>query len=306
MLDEGGRVRGGAARADRLERVNGLIVIDKPGGMSSHDVVYRLRRITGEQSIGHLGTLDPMATGVLPLLLGKFTRLAQFFSQAEKTYTGHIRFGFATDTYDAEGEPVGVVSDARLTLEAVREAALAFRGEVAQMPPAYSAKKVKGVPAYKLARAGEAVELKPKVIEIHRFTIDSLEGDTASFTMQVSAGGYVRSVAHELGQALGCGAHLSSLRRTQAGAFTLDAAWRLEELEGHAERAMVHPRAMLTEMPAVTADTVALGRLRNGAQANLAEFSEAPLVRVFAGQRELAAVARRVAGTLFQPMVVLG
>jgi tRNA pseudouridine55 synthase len=291
----------------KLEGVNGLIVIDKPGGMTSHDVVHRLRRITGEQSIGHLGTLDPMATGVLPLLLGKFTRLAQFFSTADKTYTGHIRFGFATDTYDADGQPAGAVTQPSLTLDTVREAALPFRGEVAQMPPAFSAKKIKGTPAYKLARAGETVELKPKIIQIHRFSIDGLKGDTASFTMQVSAGGYVRSVAHELGQALGCGAHLSSLRRTHAGVFTLDQAWRLEQLDaGSLEQAMVHPRAMLTEMPAVTADTVALGRLRNGAQANLAEFSEAPQVRVFAGQKELVAIAKRVAGTLFQPLLVLG
>ncbi|HEY9126237.1 MAG TPA: tRNA pseudouridine(55) synthase TruB [Acidobacteriaceae bacterium] len=289
--------------------MNGLIVIDKQGGMTSHDVVSRMRRITGEQSIGHLGTLDPMATGVLPLLLGKFTRLAQFFSMAEKSYTGHIRFGFATDTYDAEGERVGSVCEPRLTLEAVQEAALPFRGEVAQMPPAYSAKKINGKPAYKLARAGEAVELKPKVIEIHSFTIDGLEGDTAAFTMRVSAGGYVRSVAHELGQTLGFGAHLSSLRRTQAGVFTLAEAWRLEQVEamrGELERVMVHPRAMLPEMPAVTADAGTLGKLRNGMQANLAEFSDAPLVRVFAGQRELVAVAKRVAGTLFQPLMVLG
>jgi tRNA pseudouridine55 synthase len=290
--------------------VNGLIVIDKPGGITSHDVVSKLRRITGERSIGHLGTLDPMATGVLPLLLGKFTRLAQFFSTAEKSYAGHIRFGFATDTYDAEGEPVGEVMEPALTLDAVRAAGAPFHGEVAQMPPAYSAKKIKGQPAYKLARAGEAVELKPKVIQIHSFTIDGLAGDTASFTMRVSAGGYVRSVAHELGLALGCGGHLSSLRRTQAGVFTLEQAHSLEELAGVGpeglERLMIHPRAMLPEMPAVTADLGSLGRLRNGAQANLAEFSDATLVRVFAGQRELVAVAKRVAGTLFQPLMILG
>ncbi|HTJ31203.1 MAG TPA: tRNA pseudouridine(55) synthase TruB [Acidobacteriaceae bacterium] len=305
-LDDAWADGGACVGADRLVGVNGLIVIDKQGGMTSHDVVAKVRRITGERSIGHLGTLDPMATGVLPLLLGKFTRLAQFFSATEKSYTGHIRFGFATDTYDAEGEAVGSVIQPELTLEQVREAALPFRGEVAQMPPAYSAKKVNGKPAYKLARAGEAVELKPKLIMIHGFTIDGLEGDTTAFTMRVSAGGYVRSVAHELGQALGCGAHLSSLRRTQAGVFTLAEAHRLEELEGDVERVMVHPRAMLTEMPAVTADAEALGRMRNGMQANLAEFSDAPMVRVFAGQRELVVVAKRVAGTLFQPVMVLG
>jgi tRNA pseudouridine55 synthase len=279
--------------------VNGILVVDKPGGMTSHDVVSRVRRIAGEQSVGHLGTLDPMATGVLPLLLGKYTRLAQFFSLADKTYTGSIRFGFATDTYDAEGEPAGPLVTPSLTLEQVREAAAPFHGEISQMPPAFSAKKIGGKPAYKLAREGKPVELKPKIIQIHEFTIDGVEGDAASFQMKVSAGGYVRSVAHEMGEKLGCGGHLSSLRRTQAGVFTLDQAWTLD-------RALLHPRSILPEMPCVSADSAALGKMRNGNQANLAEFSGAELVKVFAGQRELVAVARRVAGTLFQPMLVLG
>ena len=281
--------------------------------MTSHDVVSRVRRLAGEQSVGHLGTLDPMATGVLPLLLGKYTRLAQFFSMADKTYTGTIRFGFATDTYDAEGAAVGAVCEPALTLERVREAALPFRGEIEQMPPVFSAKKVGGKPAYKLAREGKPVELKPKTIHIHEFAIEGLEGDTASFAMKVSAGGYVRSVAHELGMALGCGGHLSSLRRTQAGAFSLEQAWTLEALaelgpEGGIGigRAMVHPRTLLPEMPCVTADEAALGKMRNGGQANLAEFSDAAMVKVFAGQSELVAVAKRVAGTLFQPMIVMG
>src|SRR6516225_2220469 len=176
--------------------------------MTSHDVVSRLRKITGERSIGHLGTLDPMATGVLPLLLGKFTRLAQYFNSAEKSYTGTIRFGFATDTYDAEGEPAGLSTQPQLTVEGVRDAALRFHGELQQMPPPYSAKKIAGTPAYKLARAGKPVELKPATVVIDAFEITAFEGDQAAFAMKISAGGYVRSVAHELGQALGCGAHL--------------------------------------------------------------------------------------------------
>jgi tRNA pseudouridine55 synthase len=292
--------------------VDGLIVIDKPRGMTSHDVVNRLRRITGERSIGHLGTLDPMATGVLPLLLGKFTRLAQFFNSAEKSYTGTIRFGFATDTYDAEGEAVGALTEPVLALEEVRAAAEKFHGEIEQMPPPYSAKKVGGVPAYKLAREGRPPELKAVQIRIASFEIVAMEGAFATFSMSVSSGGYVRSVAHELGQDLGCGAHLSSLRRTRAGAFTLEDAWELSALEaltGNARglaEVCVHPRTLLPEMPAVSGDDLALGRLRNGAQANLGEFSSAPLVKVFAGQRQLAGIARRVAGTLFQPVVVLG
>ena len=296
--------------------MNGLLVIDKPGGMTSHDVVNRLRKISGEKSIGHLGTLDPMATGVLPLLLGKYTRLAQYFSSAEKSYSGAIRFGFATDTYDAKGKAAGLdlcaASGFALGLEEVRAAAARFLGETEQMPPPYSAKKIAGTPAYKLAREGKAVDLKVAKVRIDCFDIVALEGVEAVFTMTISAGGFVRSVAHEMGEALGCGAHLSRLRRTRAGAFSLDDAHTLEELEGVAgnvealEEMCVHPRSLLPEMPSVTGDAHALGWLRNGAQANLPEFSQATLVKVFAGQRELVGIAKRVAGTLFQPVVVFG
>jgi tRNA pseudouridine55 synthase len=295
--------------------VNGLLVIDKPGGMTSHDVVNRVRRITGEKSVGHLGTLDPMATGVLPLLMGRFTRLAQFFSTAEKSYTGAIRFGFATNTYDAEGEAAGPDCWPRFaqgtTLGRLRMWAAGFLGESEQMPPAFSAKKIEGQPAYKLAREGKPVELKPAKVTITRFEISALKGPEADFAMSISAGGYVRSVAHELGSIAGCGAHLSSLRRTQAGVFTLKDARTLAELEPLTgdiealETMCVHPRTLLPHMPAVTGDAAALGRLRNGAQANLPEFSDAPLVKVFASQRELAGIAKRVAGTLFQPIIVL-
>jgi tRNA pseudouridine55 synthase len=280
--------------------------------MTSHDVVSRLRRITGEQSVGHLGTLDPMATGVLPLLLGKFTRLAQYFSTSEKTYAGAIRFGFSTDTYDAEGEAQGPDLHPVLTLDQVRAAAGRFHGEMEQMPPPFSAKKIGGKPAYKLAREGKPVKLKVATVRIVCFEIVALDGAEAEFIMSISAGGYVRSVAHEMGRELGCGAHLSRLRRTQAGVFTLADAHTLEELIPLAgkietlERLCLHPRSLLPEMPSVMGDAMALGLLRNGAQANLPEFSQAPLVKVFAGQRELVGIAKRVAGTLFQPVVGMG
>jgi tRNA pseudouridine55 synthase len=278
--------------------------------MTSHDVVARVRRATGEQSVGHLGTLDPMATGVLPLLLGKYTRLAQFFTTSEKAYAGTIRFGFATDTYDAEGQVIGEANSVSLTLEAVRAEAAKFLGEMEQMPPPYSAKKVEGKPAYKLARAGKNPELKPVKITVEAFAIEAVEGDTARFAMRISAGGYVRAVAHAMGQALGCGAHLASLRRTAAGAFTLSEAMTVDEMltlaeTGRIEERMPHPRTLLPEMPAVTADEQTAGRIRNGMQVNLPEYSGAALVKIFEGQRELIGVGRRVAGTLFQPFVVL-
>lgn len=289
--------------------MNGLLVVDKPGGMTSHDVVARVRRVIGEQSIGHLGTLDPMATGVLPLLLGKYTRLAQFFGSLEKSYTGTIRFGFATDTYDAEGQATGESVAVSLTLDQVRKVAERFQGEIDQMPPPFSAKKTDGKKAYQLARAGETPKLALARITIKAFEITAVERDTAAFSMTVSAGGYVRSVAHEMGIALGCGAHLASLRRVAAGPFSLADAVPLADVEAlpreSLEDRMPHPRALLPALPPVTADTFALGRLRNGAAVNLPEFSLAPMVKIFEGQRNLIAIGRRIAGTLFQPVVVL-
>jgi tRNA pseudouridine55 synthase len=199
-----------------------------------------------------------------------------------------------------------------LTLTQVRAAAARFHGEMEQMPPDFSAKKIGGKPAYKLAREGKPVELKTARVNITHFEITALNGAEAEFAMSISAGGYVRSVAHELGADLGCGAHLSRLRRTQAGVFTVAEAHTLEEMEALAENVealedlCVHPRTLLPQMPAVTGDAMVLGRLRNGAQANLPEFSQAALVKVFASQRELVGIAKRVAGTLFQPVVVMG
>jgi tRNA pseudouridine55 synthase len=289
--------------------MNGLLVLDKPPGVTSHDVVAIVRRATGEKSIGHLGTLDPMATGVLPLLLGKYTRLAQFFGQAEKHYSGHIRFGFATDTFDADGVPTADAQPLTLSLGELRALGQRFRGEIDQLPPVFSAKKINGVPAHKLARAGAEVAVKPVRITIHHFALTSLEGDTAAFTMAVSAGGYVRSVAHELGQLAGCGAHLSSLRRTRAGAFLLEQAITIDQLKSASvaelEALLPHPRTLLPEMPSVTVDDHLAGRLRNGMQVNLPDFSQAPLLKVFTAPTELLAIGRRIAGTLVQPIVVL-
>jgi tRNA pseudouridine55 synthase len=297
--------------------MNGLLVLDKPAGITSHDVVDIVRRATGERSVGHLGTLDPMATGVLPLLLGKFTRLAQFFSTADKSYEGSIRFGFATDTFDADGTPAPGPQPLTLSLDQLRVLASRFSGEMLQTPPIFSAKKIAGVPAHKLARAGKPVEVKPARIIIHRFELLSLEGASpaemrATFEIAVSAGGYVRSVAHELGQLARCGAHLASLRRTQAGPFTLAHAITVDELKSLAadpaaiEARLPHPRTLLPEMPSVTISDQLAGRIRNGMAVNLPDFSSAPLVKVFTGPTELLAIVKRVAGTLMQPTVVLG
>lgn len=290
--------------------MNGVLIVDKPAGWTSHDVVNRLRRILGQRSVGHLGTLDPLATGVLPLVTGSLTRLAQFYTSSEKTYEGIIRFGFATDTYDAEGEPAGSAQAVDLSLEQIRELATDFLGTIEQMPPPFSAKKIHGVPAYKLARKQKEVILKPVQVEIKEFEILSVEGARARFRARVASGTYMRSVAHDMGQRLGCGAHLESLRRTAVAEFTIAEAHSIEQIEaaasrGQIEEIFVHPRELLPQLPSVTADEANAARIRSGRTVNLPELSRARHVKVFQGQRELIAIATRVAGTLFHPKIVL-
>ena len=292
--------------------MDGVLIINKPGGMTSHDVVARVRRICGEKSVVHLGTLDPTATGVLPLVLGRFTRLAQFYTDSDKRYEGAIRFGQATDTYDAAGDPTGPELPVNLALQQIQAAAASFTGKIQQMPPPFSAKKIAGVPAYKLARKGQEVELKPKEVEVKEFKI--LEWDPKSkiarFKAWVSSGTYLRSMAHDLGKVLGTGAHLSALVRTAVRELDLENAHSLEELAeamaaGSIDELFLHPRLVLPEFPAVMAPPEAQVRLKHGGAVNLPEFSKASMVRVFSSQRELLAIAKRVAGTLFQPKIVL-
>ncbi len=328
--------------------MNGVLIIDKPAGLTSHDVVNRVRRILGQRSVGHLGTLDPMATGVLPLVTGSFTRLAQFYVSSEKTYEGVIRFGFSTDTYDADGEPTSEPQAVNLSREELEVHAAKFRGVIEQVPPPFSAKKIKGVPAYKLARKHKEVVLQSVQVEIKEFEILTLEADRASFRARVASGTYMRSVGHDLGQLLGCGAHLESLRRTSVAEFTLADAHTLEELaeashsdhgdvdggvkdgnvkDCHPDRSLpfpqgkasgvggpcvpalddlfVHPRKLLPQFPSVTADEQNAARIRAGRPVNLPELSRARQVKVFAGQRDLIAIATRVAGTLFHAKLVV-
>ncbi|MGH9670459.1 MAG: tRNA pseudouridine(55) synthase TruB [Terriglobales bacterium] len=291
--------------------MNGVLVVDKPAGLTSHDVVQRVRRLMNERAVGHLGTLDPMATGVLPLVLGRMTRLAQFYVGCEKSYEGEIRFGFATDTYDASGDAADPAVPVEFSLEQLRAAAGQFRGRIEQMPPPFSAKKIQGVPAYKLARRKQEVPLKPVTVEVLEFEILCLEGDRTSFRARVASGTYLRSIAHDLGKVMGTGGHLASLRRTAVAEFDLADARTLDEIEaaiksGKPEEAMVHPRRLLPALPAVTAPEESLAKVCSGTPVNLPEMSGARQVKVFRGQGELVAIAIRVAGTLFHPRVVLG
>jgi tRNA pseudouridine55 synthase len=288
--------------------LNTILNIDKPQGMTSHDVVARVRRICSERSVGHLGTLDPMATGVLPLVLGKMTRIAQFFGDAEKEYEGTIRFGFATNTYDAEGEPAGPEQAIQVSLQELNQLSHVLRGPIQQVPPPFSAKKINGVPAYKLARKDAAPELKAVAVQVHEFELFNLNQNSVEFRCRVSAGTYIRSLAHELGRLAGCGAHLSRLRRTRSGEFYVADALTLEKLEAKlrdGEPIGMHPRAVLSQLPSVFADEMAMARIRHGNATNLLEMSDAKLVKVFNRESELVAIASRIAGTLFQPKVVL-
>ncbi len=290
--------------------INGVLVVDKPAGWTSHDVVAKARRLLGERSIGHLGTLDPMATGVLPLVLGRMTRLCQFYSASEKSYEGTIRLGVATDTYDADGEPASDTQAINVTLEAVKDCSKVFLGLIQQVPPPFSAKKIKGVPAYKLARKKKEVELPPVEVEVKEFSIAGIEAGLVAFHCRVSSGTYVRCIAHELGQKLGIGAHLASLRRTAVAEFSIQQSHTLEEIaeacaRGAVEELLFHPRRVLPEIPCVTATDEDIAKIRHGRAVNLPEMSRSRWVKVFAGQAELVCLASRVAGTLFHPKVVL-
>jgi len=232
--------------------VDGLLVIDKPAGPTSHDVVARMRRVLGERRIGHTGTLDPSASGVLPLVIGRATRLAKFLSGGSKTYDAVVQFGVATDTYDADGAPAGAAwGGPPPSRDAVEQALEEFRGTFLQQPPAYSAKKVDGERSYTAARANRPVlpALSPVDVTVHRLELVSLEGERAALCVECSAGFYVRSLAHDLGQRLGVGAHLLSLRRTVSSGLTLDDAMPLEFAERSREDAMEAVRGMESMLP---------------------------------------------------------
>ena len=237
--------------ADSLKR-GYLLLLDKPEGLTSHDVVERVRKATGQSRIGHSGTLDPMATGLLLLCAGSAARLQGFFTRMDKTYEGTIRLGRATTTYDREGEPLGPDRDASgLTDARIAECASAFRGEFLQSPPPYSAKKVGGRKFYEMARAGESVPSLPKKVRVSDLDFGPLEAGRLSFSIACSSGTYIRSIASDLGEKLGCGAHLEALRRTRIGVFSASDAVSLEAFEsmGPQERLAAPHAVPLARVP---------------------------------------------------------
>ena len=250
--------------------MNGFLIIDKPGGCTSHDVVRAVRKVLGLKQVGHGGTLDPDATGVLVVAAGRATRLFPFISDLDKTYRGRIRLGFGTDTYDASGSPAGPPAAELPERDRVAAAMKCFVGEIEQVPPPYSAKKVDGRPAYKLARARRPVSLKPVRVSVRSFDLLAYEPPHVDFEASCSPGTYVRSLANDLGRMLGCGAHLASLRRTAVGRFTVSDAVALDVLEASAREGkigslIIPMEAALPSMPELIIRPEALNRLANGA-----------------------------------------
>ncbi|PYT14671.1 MAG: tRNA pseudouridine(55) synthase TruB [Acidobacteria bacterium] len=293
--------------------MDGVIVVDKPRDWTSHDVINRVRRLAGTRKVGHLGTLDPSATGVLPLVIGRATRLAKFYTRNDKLYEGVIHFGYSTDSYDADGEPTSPESS-YVPHTAEIEAALGqFRGKLRQIPPPVSAKKVAGKPAYVLARKNQPVELKPVEIEVYCLEILRVEGAEAEVRVHCAAGTYLRSIAHEAGQILGCGAFLKELRRTASGDFKIEAARTLEQLAELAEadrlsEALIPVAQLLPEFPSERVDSITAGQIRNGRDFRVSPFQarkNARYVKAVTAQGDLVAIGEARLPHLYHPVLVL-
>lgn len=298
--------------------MDGVLVIDKPVGPSSHDVVARVRRALREKRIGHTGTLDPLASGVLPLVIGRATRLSSLLSSTDKAYEAGVRLGASTDTYDAAGLPAGPPPAPAIAEETIESALERFRGPFDQTPPAYSAKKVAGVAAYTLARRQQPAELRAVRVATRELTLVGVRDGLVTLRMVTTPGFYVRSLAHDLGNVLGCGAYLESLRRTRAGAFDLAMAVPLEAVERNPEgvRARLIPLEQLVpDLPAVRVTPRGATRVAHGnflASNDLAEKGSGPvpgadgrMVRVFDEGGRLLAIARTGPDGLLRPSVVL-
>lgn len=257
------------ARGDRQRRLHGFLVVDKPAGWTSHDVVARIRRLTGERRVGHGGTLDPAATGVLPIAIGSATRVLEFLLDASKTYLADIWFGVSTDSLDIDGTLIAIGDASRLTAADVRVALSSFEGTIDQVPPLHSAIKVGGRRLYEYARRGEAIEPATRQVTIHRAELIEWSPPVAVVAVDCSKGTYIRALARDLGAATGTGAFLSNLVRVRSGPFSLCDAWTLSSLEsldmqGEWERIAIHPDVAVMTQPAVLLDKAATRRWWQG------------------------------------------
>ncbi len=293
--------------------MDGVIVVDKPSDWTSHDVVNRMRRLAQTRKVGHLGTLDPAATGVLPLVLNRATRLAQFYTRSDKVYEGTIHFGYSTKTYDGAGTPTSEEVAVTLDRARIEEIFAKFRGQVEQVPPPVSAKKIQGRPAYELARKDLPVELKPVGVEIYELVVLGMEGPEVHVRVHCSGGTYIRSIAHDAGQMLGCGAFLKALRRTAAGHFTLQHARTLEQLaelsaEGRLREALVPAAQMLPDFPSEVVDAATAAQIRNGRDFRTSPFrtgGAAKFVKALTREGELVAIGEARMPHLYHPVLVL-
>jgi tRNA pseudouridine55 synthase len=292
--------------------LDGVIVIDKPEGWTSHDVVNKVRRLANTKG-GHLGTLDPIATGVLPLVIGKATRLAQFYTRSPKIYEALVRFGWSTTTYDRAGEPTSDKCDVAFTGEELESRLDPFRGEFLQTPPPVSAKKVDGKRAYELARQSIAVELEPVQVHVYELELLGVDGPLARMRVHCSGGTYMRSIAHDLGKALGCGAHLQELRRTLSGEFEIEMARTIPQLQqliadDRLMDAIVPAAQLLPGFPSVFVDDIAVTQIRNGRNFPASPFRTGPAakyVKAISRVGELVAIGEAVLPNLYHPVVVL-
>lgn len=249
--------------------MDGVLLVDKPSGPTSHDIVARLRSVSGERSIGHTGTLDPLASGLLPLVLGRATRLAQFLTGGDKTYDAVIRLGSFTETDDAQGRVIpghegGTAAPADDALESVLET---FRGTFPQVPPRHSAKRIGGHKAYDLARQDQPIALEPVSVTVRSLELVSRTGDDVRVTVTATPGFYVRALARDIGQALGCGGHLAALRRTRSGTFAVEQALPFADVERLGRDVSAHllsPALALAELSAVTVTEPGLRRALHG------------------------------------------
>jgi tRNA pseudouridine55 synthase len=260
--------------------MDGVLVIDKPAGLTSHDVVQRVRRWAKQRRVGHLGTLDPLATGVLPLALGEATKLSQLLTHGRKEYRGEIRLGIETTTYDREGAVTAESSGPWPTRDELERALEPFRGRIQQVPPPYSAVKLGGEAAYALARRGEEVHLEPRDVTVFALDLVRYEPPLLEVVVECSAGTYLRSIAHDLGVALGTGAHLWQLCRTRSGPFVLEQAVSLERLDEEGERRLI-PMAAATGLPSYEADEGTARRVSQGVQLERGLVRGAPREGVF-------------------------
>jgi tRNA pseudouridine55 synthase len=295
--------------------VDGLLLIDKPTGPTSHDVVASLRRATGEPRIGHTGTLDPLATGLLLLVLGRATRLASLLTAGNKTYEAVIQLGSTTDTDDATGTPSGVPVTELPGDDAIEQAVMRFHGTFAQVPPSHSAKKIGGRKAYDLARRQQPVALEPVDVTVYEIGCTGRDGGRISIRVSASTGFYVRALARDLGRVLGCGAHLGALRRTHSGTFDVGDALPLAEAERlgpEVARHLVSPADALPDLPVVQVADLGVRRAVHGNALGpehlvrpLRDFNFRGRVRVIAPDGRLVALADARGGAL-HPVVVLG